>query len=27
VAERVLRQSPKPVFVVKPDRRSLVPTA
>jgi nucleotide-binding universal stress UspA family protein len=28
VAERVLRQSPKPVFVVKPDRKSLVsPTA
>ena len=24
VAERVLRQSPKPVFVVKPDRKSLV---
>jgi nucleotide-binding universal stress UspA family protein len=27
VAERVLRQSPKPVFVVKPDRKSLVPTS
>lgn len=27
VAERVLRQSPEPVFVVKPDRTSLVPTA
>lgn len=26
VAERVLRRSPKPVFVVKPDRKSLVPT-
>lgn len=26
VAERVLRQSPKPVFVVKPNRKSLVPT-
>lgn len=25
VAERVLRQSPKPVFVVKPGRKSLVP--
>jgi nucleotide-binding universal stress UspA family protein len=25
VAERVLRQSPTPVFVVKPDRKSLVP--
>ncbi len=25
VTERVLRQSPTPVFVVKPDRRSLVP--
>lgn len=25
VAERVIRQSPKPVFVVKPDRKSLVP--
>jgi nucleotide-binding universal stress UspA family protein len=27
VAERVLRQSPKPVFVVKPDRKSLVPSS
>ena len=27
VAERVLRQSPIPVFVVKPDRKSLVPPA
>jgi Universal stress protein UspA and related nucleotide-binding proteins len=27
VAERVLRQSPKPVFVVKPDRKSLVPAS
>lgn len=27
VAERVLRQSPKPVFVVKPGRKSLVPTS
>jgi len=25
VAERVLRQSPTPVFIVKPDRKSLVP--
>jgi Universal stress protein UspA and related nucleotide-binding proteins len=25
VAERVLRQSPLPVFVVKPDRKSLMP--
>ena len=25
VAERVLRRSPTPVFVVKPDRKSLVP--
>jgi nucleotide-binding universal stress UspA family protein len=25
VAERVLRRSPVPVFIVKPDRRSLVP--
>jgi nucleotide-binding universal stress UspA family protein len=25
VTERVLRQSPVPVFVVKPDRKSLVP--
>ena len=25
VAERVLRQSPSPVFIVKPDRKSLVP--
>lgn len=27
VAERVLRQSPKPVFVVKPGQKSLVPTS
>ncbi len=27
VAERVLRQSPKPVFVVKPGRTSLLPSA
>jgi nucleotide-binding universal stress UspA family protein len=27
VAERVLRQSPVPVFTVKPDRKSLVPDA
>ena len=27
VAERVLRQLPKPVFVVKPDRKSLVPAS
>ncbi|MFB6274023.1 MAG: universal stress protein [Salinibacter sp.] len=27
VAERVLRQSPSPVFVVKPDRKSLVPSS
>jgi nucleotide-binding universal stress UspA family protein len=27
VAERVLRQSPTPVFVVKPDRKSLLPSS
>lgn len=27
VAERVLRQSPKPVFVVKPNRKSLMPAS